>query len=294
MESDAKKLLPKVIVSLTTYPRRFGCVLQVLEPILRQTVAPDEIQLWLSEEEFFPLESSVEDKLDVLTKHGVEVKWCSGNLRSHKKYYWAMLGNPEDVIITIDDDLIYPLTLVQTLLEAHYRWPKAIIASRTHMVKVDKEGAIAPYVDWMFEQDASLYEERRDLLATSGAGTLFPPNVFDSAALDAEVIERFAPLADDIWLMVQAARHEVSVVNTSANAHLSYIPDTQDEGLYIENLNGGGNDLTLQNLFDLYPDVEASLKACARENEVSSQLSLDNSPRRWGLLVKRLKKGLGR
>ena len=38
----------KIVVSLTTYPARIGTVNQVVESIMRQSLPPDQIVLWLS------------------------------------------------------------------------------------------------------------------------------------------------------------------------------------------------------------------------------------------------------
>ena len=42
----------KIIVSLTSYPPRIGCVHRVVESLIRQTVRADEIILYLSRDEF--------------------------------------------------------------------------------------------------------------------------------------------------------------------------------------------------------------------------------------------------
>lgn len=263
-------MFPKVIVSLTTYPARLKYVRQAIEPLFHQTVEPDEVQLWLSKDEFFFRESFADGELEKLAQCGVMVKWCEGNLKSHKKYFGVLQEYPDDLVITVDDDLIYPLTLIQSLLESHYLWPEAIIASRTHMVKTDERGDILPYGEWLFEQHVACNVARHDLIATSGAGTLFPSRCFDASVFDLGAITECAPLADDLWLMVHAMRQGVPVVNTAANTRLSYLPETQNEGLYIENLEGGGNDLVLRSLFERYPEVEANLRSLAYGNEASA------------------------
>ena len=44
--------MQKVIVSLTSYPRRINTIYKVLDSIIQQTVLPDKIILYLSESEF--------------------------------------------------------------------------------------------------------------------------------------------------------------------------------------------------------------------------------------------------
>ena len=146
-------MFPKIIVSMTTFPARFSTLPQVIEPILRQTVMPDVVQLWLSEEEFAEASEAEASQLDELARSGVDVRWCDRNLKPHNKYYGALQGNSDDVVITVDDDIVYPLTFVQHLLEMHFKHPRFIVANRTHMITVRESGELSPYKEWDLEQD---------------------------------------------------------------------------------------------------------------------------------------------
>ena len=60
--------------------------------------------LWLSKEQF-PDRSFIPNSLLSLEKRGLIIELCEGDLRSHKKYYYALRQYPNDIIITIDDML---------------------------------------------------------------------------------------------------------------------------------------------------------------------------------------------
>lgn len=257
---------PRVIVSLTSYPARFEAVAQTLEPLFRQTVAPDCIQLWLAEDEF-PQTGDLPKSLRDLADIGLEIKWCKRSLKPHTKYFWAMRENPDAIIITIDDDIVYPLNLVETLLQVHYRHPEAIVANRTHIVTLDESGSIAKYSDWMFEQTSICGTPRRDLLATGVGGVLYPPNVFDESVFDEMAINETCLFADDLWLMVHELRLDVPVVSTGVDPTLSYVPGTQESGLYLDNLEGGRNDDFLKVLFERYPSVKKELMSAVNQRE---------------------------
>ncbi|WP_218971940.1 hypothetical protein [Raoultibacter phocaeensis] len=263
---------PRVIVSLTSYPARFEAVAQTLEPLFKQTVAPDGIELWLAEDEvsrFDGLPACLEESVQA----GLSIKWLPRSLKPHTKYYGALREHPDDIVITVDDDIVYPLDLVQKLLEMHYRFPEAVIANRTHIVTRNAEGAVAPYRDWVFEQSALCGTPRRDLLATGVGGVLYPPHVFDEATFDEAVIRETSLMADDLWLMVNELRLGVFVVSTGCNENLTYVPGTQDGGLYIDNLNGGRNNDILKVLFERYPSEERTLVQAIEEREAQSRAS---------------------
>lgn len=261
---------PRVIVSLTSYPARFKAVAQTLEPLFRQTVAPDCIQLWLAEDEF-PQTGDLPESLRELVGLGLEIKWCERSLKPHTKYFWAMQENPGAIVITIDDDIVYSLNLVETLLQEHYRHPEAIIANRTHIITLDERGAIARYGDWTFEQTSISGIPRKDLLATGVGGVLYPPSVFDEAVFDEEAIGETCLLADDLWLMIHELRLGVPVVSTGIDPTLSYVPGTQESGLYLDNLVGCRNDDFLKVLFERYPSVKEVLLHAINQREAEQR-----------------------
>lgn len=260
--------LPRVIVSLTSYPARFEAVAKALEPLFRQTVSPDSIQLWLAEDEVSS-KSDLPVSLVDLERSGLEIRWCKQSLKPHNKYFWAMQENPADIVITIDDDIVYPLSLLQDLLEMHYRHPEAIIAHRTHLVAHDTEGRIAPYQDWLLEQKTVQGIPCSDLLATGVGGVLYPPKVFDEDVFDEQCVRDTSLMADDLWLLVHELRLGVPVVSTGTHAGLTYVDGTQDDGLYLENLVKGRNNEILKTLFERYPESEAALHQAVSEREAS-------------------------
>lgn len=259
-------LKSKIIVSLTSYPARIPYVRRTVETLLRQTVPPDMIILTLVREEFSDADPSLMEILDGIEGAGVLLNWQERNLRPHNKYFWTIQSYPDDIVITVDDDILYPLTLIQSLLECHYRHPRSVIANRTHLITKQDGGELAPYAQWILEQDEEHDLPCFDLIATGVGGVLYPPHVFDEEVFDADGIEATCLLADDLWLLVHEARLGIPVVNTTASPGLCYVPGSQDEGLYIENLENGRNDAILAALFERYPEEKETLYSAARDS----------------------------
>ena len=93
----------KFIVSLTSFPARIDQIWISIECLLRQTVKPDALYLWLSKEQF--AEQELPKSLTDLQERGLTVEFVDDDLKAHKKYYYAMQRHPEANIITVDDDL---------------------------------------------------------------------------------------------------------------------------------------------------------------------------------------------
>ena len=105
---DRKKIITsfreeKLIVSLTTYPQRISDIDVVLYSLLIQTIKPDKIILWLSEEEFPNKLNDVPLHILRFLDFGVEIEFCD-NIRSYKKLVYALNKYPNDLIVTADDD----------------------------------------------------------------------------------------------------------------------------------------------------------------------------------------------
>ena len=245
--------IPKVIVTLTTFPARIDTVYLVIENILNQTIIPDKIILYLAIEQFPRFEADLPlNLLKYVCTNELSIKWCDEDLRSHKKYYYAMQEFKNDIIITVDDDLIYENDMIEQLLGSYKAYPYAVSAMRTHLITKDDNGNIAAYKNWGNEYSGIVGIPSMQLFATTGAGTLFPPHCLSEHTFDIEQIKSLCFYADDIWLKVMQILVNTPVVLVRPNRELKYIPETQNERLYEFNVINGGNDLQFKNVIEFY------------------------------------------
>ena len=110
----------KIIVSLTTFPKRIDSVWITIETLLRQTVKPDEVILWLAKQQFDDLNVLPQKLLD-LQRRGLTIRFCD-DLRSHKKYFYVMQEYPKDIIVLVDDDMFYPKDTINKLIKMHKKY----------------------------------------------------------------------------------------------------------------------------------------------------------------------------
>ena len=235
---------PRIIVSLTSFPARIENVPEVLERMLVQTVKPDEIILWLSKEQFPDKETELPARLMKLKNYGVKIEWCDCDIKAYKKFLPALKKYPDDLLIILDDDLIYPADLIEKLYQAHKSFPDAVIASRVHEISIGENGKIAPYGTWKKQCEYDINRIRNDWFFTGGAGTLFPPHIFGEEMFDEDTIQELCPWADDIWLNIQAAIKHVPIVNIAANNKLTRIDGTQE--ICLQKINIEKNDIQLK------------------------------------------------
>lgn len=246
-----KREIP-VIVSLTSFPARMGEVPAAIGSMLRQTMKPDRIILHLTKSQFEGKELPEQIKA-LMDKSGVEVVFCEENLKPHTKYLYAMLANPDAIIVTVDDDIIYRPTLIEELYASYLRHPDCVSCVRAHKIRFTKEGKLMPYNDWIMESHYGIDVPSHQLLATGVGGVLYPPRCLPEEAFDKKAIEATCLNADDLWLKVMEIRKGTKVV-LCADSQLpqEILQGAQTVSLLSGNVAGGKNDEQMQKILDYF------------------------------------------
>lgn len=134
----------EIIISLTSFPARIATLHLVIKSLLKQTVLPEKITLWLSKEEFPDEMENLPQNLISLCKNGLEIFFVPDNLRSHKKYFYAFEKYQNMRIVTFDDDLIYGDDTLERLLKINQAFPQSVCANAIRKIAVS-EAQFAPY-----------------------------------------------------------------------------------------------------------------------------------------------------
>ena len=159
----------KIIVSLTSYYKRFGNLTNIIQSIKNQILQPNKILLFLYENDF--------NKLN-LNLSGIEIIKVNEDLKSHKKYYYAMMRYRDYAIITFDDDIYYSPYTVTSLYNSYVNHPNIISGRRTHLIKYKNNSQIDKYAQWIHEQ-MQIKDPNYNLFITTGAGALYPPDILN-------------------------------------------------------------------------------------------------------------------
>lgn len=237
----------RIIVSFTSYPARIRYVPQMLSTLYRQTMQPDEIVLWLAEEQFPRREKDLPKSLKKDIDEGrLTLRWCD-DLKPHKKYFYAFQEYPEDLVITVDDDLLYTPDMVETLYHSYLRHPDAVSALRTHLMMYNEQSGILPYASWFMEYSGAVDTPSQQLMCTGVAGALYPVHLFDSHLLNKQAIIENCLYADDIWLKLMEAASDIPVVLVERKKGLQYIDGSQNSALSNMNVIKQKNDEQLKN-----------------------------------------------
>lgn len=246
----------QVIVSLTTFPARIDKVHLVIQCLLRQTLRPGRVQLWLAEEQF--PDRKLPEQLLRLERYGLEICYCD-DLRSHKKYYYAMQQNPEATVVTADDDTFYPESWLQTLVSTAGRHSGTVVCMLAHQIQCREDGNPIPYAQWPSAVEG-VTEPRLDLMPVGCEGVLYPPHVLYPDVYDKSFFMEACRNADDLWLKTMSLLQGVRVMPAVQAPYTYANLLTSGKGaLSTSNVGQNENDRQLQNILARYPQALGAL-----------------------------------
>lgn len=247
----------QVIVSLTSFPEAIPFAVQAIKSILNGSVLPNKVILYLTDSQF--PEREIPSALVELEKNKrFEVRFYDENIRSYTKLIPALKDFPNDIIVTIDDDILYNKNMLRSLLHLHKRYPNTIIGHRVRHFKPN-----APYRAW------KRYKEHRYLLKslkpkftniqTGVGGVLYPPHSLDTTMLDSTIFMAMAPTVDDIWFWAAAVSNGTKIAPVPFGQYkLNELRKPKEIGLF--NINGDKtndvNRIVLEEILEKYPIIK--------------------------------------
>jgi hypothetical protein len=236
----------KFEVSVTSHPARFNALATSLAALKTQILQPQSINVFIADSDMAVLPESVKQ----LEKSGyIKIASCD-DLGSGKKLIPALKTQGKLPIITIDDDLYFENDLFLHLMINHYLYPATIIAARVHRLATNEVGEVLPFSQWHKHYDLA-EGPAKDLMPTTGAGTLFPPKALHEDASDSALYTKLSHNTDDLWWYFQARRKGTLIRRLSGLDHLNFIDSTQEVGLW-KNGNQDRNEVNLKALLDQY------------------------------------------
>lgn len=243
----------QIILSLTTTQSRLPYIHWCLESLLNQNLKPDKIILWLADgTEIKGINYQI---ISNQVKRGIEIRYCK-DIGSYKKYYFAFEEFPDKLIVTADDDFLYPRKWLSSLFSSYQKSPENVHCHRAHYITKSEDGKILPYLSWNWLAPGIVGPSSR-LFLTTGGGAIFNPKKLSKEVLNYEVFSKLCPTADDVWINAMLLLSGIQCQKVKKNMmHLSDIIEMQDESrLSLRNVEGGGNDEqfnTVMNYYDIW------------------------------------------
>ena len=260
----------QIIVSLTSFPAVIPFAIQSIQSILNGSVLPDKIVLYLTASQF-PNDVISAELQELEDKNSIfEVRFYEENIRSYTKLVPALKDFPNDIIVTIDDDILYDKSMLKGLLQLHEKYPHAIIG---HRVRHLKPGL--PYRKWKrYKEHRYILKSLRPIFGnvqTGVGGVLYPPNSLKAEMLDSKIFMEMAPSVDDIWFWAAAVANGTKIAPVPFGCFkLNDLQKPVELCLLNTNLTGrSGNDVNrdvFESILEKYPVIKQRV-----ENEIEEK-----------------------
>jgi protein O-GlcNAc transferase len=234
-------------VCITSYPKRFSALVQVLNNIEGQSTYPNRIFVFMSVKDL--------RKVGLDSIKGVRnlQVFSSPNLGPGTKLLPRLAMGHDRPLVVLDDDLVYDHNLLRDLVAAHLEYPRQVIASRAHKVVRQETLTISGYYSWGWEWQGS--EPSWDIFPTSGHGTLYPPGCFAPSVMDVSNYSRLSFHTDDMWYYFHTRRAGGESLRLPGSRPEVMIQGTQETALGLTG-NQQRNDENLKLLIEAYGDPE--------------------------------------
>lgn len=221
-----KKRDTPIIVSLASWEKRLGKAYLGIESLLRQSIKPDYIFLWLSENI-----ESIPESLQRTRFRGVDI-FLRRDIGPYKKEIYVLREHPNALLVTADDDILYPRTWLEKLYKAYLNEPNIIHCYNGNMMQFDDLGNLAPYRQWPNGKGESSFR----LCPFTGCGVIYPLNSLHPDVVDENLFLKLCPSNDDLWMkfMSLIAFTGTKMVEPVAK-NLYSIVGSQDVSLYKSN-----------------------------------------------------------
>lgn len=200
----------KIIVSCTTTDKRLQLLYYTLISLSNQRLKPDMIFVNLSKEPYLG-----DDGIDTLPpwfdEFGVSINWVenTGSFRKLLPIFEKNLANDQDLVITIDDDVLYGENWLEDLVDQNDKHWDAIVCTRGRKIKKNIFGRWENYAKWNLVTKET---EGLDILPTGVGGIVYKKSLIDVEFLLDNKFKEVASTTDDLWFKMASYRKHTPVV----------------------------------------------------------------------------------
>lgn len=255
--------MDKIIISMTSWPKRIKCVAKAFASILMTKVDKSlyHCVLVLAEIEFPNKEKDLPEDLMLLVDNGlVELIWIKENLKSHKKLMPTLAKYPNNPILIIDDDVYRTEEWLKAFIKDHKEHPNDIIVGAFWKKFYLKNNDICERNCIKETYNTNKYCGKVMIgykPANGTGGTLYPPRTFkDIRFFNQNLFMKLSYTSDETWQFCFNIIEGKTFRQLSIPYNEKFIGDSQKVGM---NKDGKRYDLIYKNLYKEFPEFKKKL-----------------------------------
>jgi hypothetical protein len=244
-----------IIVSLTTLPHRTkSSLITIYYLLFQEEIKPNKIILWITESEnqtFKALNKRGRKLLEKLKQYGLEIHQTE-DIGPFTKFLPTKEHYPNSIIVTSDDDIIYPRKWLKNLYESYLKSPEHIHCYRAHNMTFHDCGRPKKYNNWQFES-IGIEGPSLELFPTGVCGVLYAPDHLDEQVLNKELYKRLSFKCDDVWLKAMSLKKGVLCKKVKKTPPYFFeINFNKKSPLNRTNVHESHNDICIDNVWKHY------------------------------------------
>ena len=218
-----------IIVNITTWPKRDNCLFEMLSNLKNQTLYPDKIILWISEEEYDKnnLPESIQKCIN--NKLLSDVMFVQKNTYCHKRFEcFNKFNNCYNIFL--DDDILYKPNFIEELFNA----------SKLHQSCVTVYSSNSLNYNGLKVEKSKIITKPSHYNNFMGGRCCFPPYIISNDVLteNIELRDIYVKKCDESWLKPFLIRHDIkiySLYNFNSKEQYPIINDSQKCAVWNEN-----------------------------------------------------------
>ena len=208
--NELKREVP-IIVSMSAKEEDFDELELSLYSIFKQTVLPDRVILWLSNE--YEL-SELPYSITRYVKNGLEIKFVEDK-GSYNNTIYALKKFPHSILVTADNNIYYSNEWLKNLYHSYISAPNDIHVHQARFVNI-QDNQILPMHTWQKNKDEnSSYKN----FPVQNAGVLYPPKTFCVEVFRDDIYDKKLSVDWSVWswFMALVSDRKIRIVKNHIN-----------------------------------------------------------------------------
>jgi hypothetical protein len=240
----------RIVISLTSYPARFEYLAKTLKTLMIQTTSPNAVRVYIEEKDF----PQIGPRLLRFRKLGVTFCPTVSGWRAATKLIPEILRDEakEDLILYLDDEIIYPRNLVASLVHTLDAWPDSdVVFNWGQIVPLwdANAGCIPKYSTW---KTTNLVSPEKNLVVPLGvAGVLLKRASVPVEVSNFVKFQEISQSNDDLWYWFHFIQNNLKLVRSFENFESPiYWRGSQEQALWKTNIIQGENDNIIKRMME--------------------------------------------
>ena len=207
----------KLIISCTTTNKRLKYLFHTLLSIEAQSLVPDLIFLNVSEDPYL-LDEGLTEVPKWLSRINlkIEVNWVPNTGPYRKLLPTINCISENDIVVTIDDDVLYHQHWFRTIIDVCIDNPEVIVTGRARIIKKNFLGRYVNYDGWKMANNRM---QSIRLLPIGIDGVAYRKKLINLKFLNDSAFLKVAPKTDDLWFKCATSLEGVEVLIEPAIAN---------------------------------------------------------------------------